>query len=75
MELPFLENCDPDELLAKASGLIFSSARQKALAAGHSVLVSEGDTLFRLHPDGRREAIGKIDPPYRTQRGARYKLR
>jgi len=41
----------------------FDAARSRVLASGQPVLQSDGGTLQRLFPDGRRIPVKRIDPP------------
>jgi len=41
----------------------FLEARDRALAAGLSVLYTEGDSLYELHPDGRKDFVKQIPAP------------
>jgi hypothetical protein len=45
------------------SGSVFAAAREQALAAGRSVLQSEGEYIYEVFPDGRRVVVKKIEPP------------
>ncbi len=53
LERDFIEHV-PDAFLA---------ARDRALAAGMSVLYTEGDSLYELHPDGRKDFVKQIPAP------------
>ena len=57
------------------SGQAFASARGRVLAAGQSVLQSEGGFIYRVHPDGRKELVKEIEPPMTATRGTIYTIR
>ncbi len=42
------------------SGLAFLAAREKVLAAGHSVLQSEQGCIYEVFPNGNRKLVKKI---------------
>lgn len=69
-EILRLENQIPE-----ASGSAFAAARERVLASGQSVLVSEYDVIYRLFPDGRREVVKHIEPPTTVVRGSTFSLR
>lgn len=56
------------------SGDVFAAARQRALDAGLSVLETQGDTLYRVAPDGKRRPIKKLDRPTAVVSGEKIKL-
>lgn len=57
-----------------ASGSAFARARDEVLAAGLSVLQSEGDVIYEVFPDGRRREIKRIEPPTRVVPGSKVRL-
>jgi hypothetical protein len=60
--------------LPALSGSAFAEARQKVLASGLPVLQSEGDTIYRVFPDGRKEFVKKIEPPTAITPGSKFTL-
>lgn len=56
------------------SGSAFAAARAEVLAAGLSVLQSEGGVIYEVFPDGRRRVIKRIQPPTRVVRGSKVRL-
>jgi len=57
------------------SDLAFASARANALAAGQSVLQSEGGPIYEVFPDGRRIFVKQIEPPTQVQPGSKFIIR
>jgi hypothetical protein len=55
-----------------ASGVAFSNARDQAIRAGLSVMVSEGDSVFEVFPDGQRKWIKSIAPPSPAKPGQTF---
>jgi len=45
------------------SGRAFTTARNAAIAAGLSVLQSEGQFIYRVSADGKKELVKEIEPP------------
>jgi hypothetical protein len=45
------------------SGQAFAAASAQVLASGQSVLQSEGASIYRVFPDGRKEVVKHIEPP------------
>ena len=41
----------------------FAAARARALAAGLSLVESDGDVIYEVFPDGRRVRVKQIEPP------------
>lgn len=59
---------------AQLSGEAFSSALDRALQAGNSVLLSEGNSLYRIYPDGRKEFVKSIDAPIAVVPNQQFQL-
>jgi len=55
-----------------ASGVAFSNARNQAFHAGLSVMVSDGDSVFEVFPDGQRKWIKSIAPPSPAKPGQKF---
>jgi hypothetical protein len=51
------------------SAQAFAEARRRVLESGQSVLQTEGEFLVRVHPDGRKEVVKKVEPPVHTKIG------
>ena len=51
------------------AGQVFHEAMKRTLDSGGSVLVTRGDSLFRISRDREPEFLQKIDPPIRVGRG------
>lgn len=47
---------------AHLSGVAFENARNQALKSGQGVLQVEGDALYRVYLDGRKEFIKHVSP-------------
>ncbi len=45
------------------SGRAFATARNTVMAAGLSVLQSEGKFIYRVSADGSKELVKEIEPP------------
>jgi len=45
------------------SGRAFASARNTVMAAGLSVLQAEGQFIYRVSADGKKELVKEIEPP------------
>jgi len=58
-----------------ASGQAFSTARNRVLASGQSILQSEGGFIYRVFPDGRKEQIKQIEPPVLVELGSKFIIR
>ena len=56
------------------SGQAFAEARENVLASGQSVLQSEGGTIYRVYPDGRKEAVKQIEPPTAAIPGSKFTI-
>lgn len=52
----------------------FRAARQRALDAGGAVTETQGDAIYRVYPDGRREFVKHIDPPLRYKTGTVFRI-
>jgi len=57
------------------SGAAFSNAFRKTLNSGLSVLVSDGDFIYEVFPDGTRKRVKKIDPRSPVERGKKIPIR
>ena len=58
------------------SGEAFKRAREQALKAGQSVLISDAGAIFEVSPSGVRKRLKSIDPPVRlSQRSRKVRLR
>lgn len=57
------------------SGQAFAAAREKVLASGQSVLQSEGGTIYRVFPDGRKELVKQIEAPTPVTPGTKLTIR
>jgi hypothetical protein len=53
----------------------FAAARRQVLASGESILQREGEKVYRVFPDGRKEMVKEIDPPTPAERGTVYTIR
>lgn len=69
-EIQKLENQFPP-----VSGSAFAAAREKVLASGQSVLQSEGGSIYRVFPDGRKELVKQIEPPTPVTPGTKLTIR
>jgi len=54
------------------SGRAFAAARNTVMAAGLSVLQSEGQFIYRVSLDGRKELVKEIEPPIDVTLGAKF---
>lgn len=68
-DLNFLEQSIPE--LADAA---FSRAYWGALAAGFSVLETEGEDLVEIHPDGTKTFIKKVPPRVPVKKGSKIEI-
>jgi hypothetical protein len=68
-KLDFLERAIPE--LADAA---FNRAYWGALAAGFSVLETEGENLVQVHPDGSKTFIKKVPPRVRVKKGVKIEI-
>lgn len=57
------------------SGQAFAAARERVLASGQSVLLSDNGIIYQVYPDGRREAVKKIAPPTIMDPGIKLTIR
>lgn len=57
------------------SGQAFAAARERVLASGQSVLLSDNGIIYQVYPDGRREAVKKIEPPTIMDPGIKLTIR
>ena len=57
------------------SGQAFAAARERVLASGQSVLLSDNGIIYQVHPDGRREVVKKIEPPTIVDPGIKLTIR
>ena len=57
------------------SGVAFANAYQQAIQNGLSVVVSEGESLFEVFPDGQRKLVKTIAPPSPAQIGQKFVIR
>jgi hypothetical protein len=64
-----------EEQFPALAGAAFAAARAEALAAGESVLQSEGGAIYEIFPDGTRKWVKDIEPPTRVVRGAKITIR
>ena len=53
----------------------FKQAYWNALAAGSTVLSSEGGFLVEVYPDGTRKKLKKLSPPIKIEPGQRLELK
>ncbi len=65
-----LENTFPS-----LSGDAFSAAFKRTIESGMDVLIAEDGYIYKVFPDGRREKIKKIDPPYSVEQGKPIQIR
>jgi hypothetical protein len=64
-----------ESLFPPVSGSAFAAAREQVLASGQSVLQSEGGSIYRVFPDGRKELVKQIEPPTMVAPGAKLTIR
>jgi hypothetical protein len=57
------------------SGQVFAAARERVLASGQSVLLSDKGIIYQVHPDGRREVVKMIEPPTIMDPGIKLTIR
>ena len=50
------------EAFARAARRATRAAHMAALQSNSSVLIAEGDDLYRVHPDGSRDPVGDVSP-------------
>ncbi len=65
-----LENTFPSR-----SGDAFSAAFKRTIESGMDVLIAEDGYLYKVFPDGRREKIKKIEPPFSVAKGKPIQIR
>ena len=53
------------------SGRAFATARNTVMAAGLSVLQSEGQFIYRVSADGKKELVKEIEPPIEVAIGTK----
>lgn len=49
------------EFIAKVASDASGNAIEKALSHGRSVTIQKGETIVKVHPDGRTDTIRKIE--------------
>ena len=54
------------------SGRAFATARNTVMAAGLSVLQSEGKFIYRVSADGSKELVKEIEPPIDVAIGTKF---
>lgn len=64
-----------EEEFVRLSGTTCSTAYQSALQAGLTVLVSKGDQVVEVSPDGTERPVKTIIGPSPVQPGSKYILR
>lgn len=52
-----------EESFPQLAAEAFNDAHKKALQAGLSVLISEGDKVYEVFPDGKKILVKNIEPP------------
>ena len=57
------------------SGSAFATARQKVLASGQSVLLSEDGVLYEVLPDGTRKFVKQLESPTPIVPGRTYTIK
>mgnify|MGYP001586514579 CR=1 FL=1 len=63
-----------ESLFPPVSGSAFADARKQVLASGQSVLQSEGGSIYRVFPDGRKELVKQIEPPTPVIPGSKHTI-
>ena len=74
---PVISEKDIDTLeqqFPAVSGSVFAAARDRVLASGQSVLISEDGIIYEIFPDGTRKQVKEIDPPIAVERGKKIHL-
>ncbi len=56
------------------SGVAFSNAYDQAVHAGLSVVVSDGEAIFEVFPDGHRKKVKTITPPSPAEPGQKFTM-
>jgi hypothetical protein len=64
-----------EEQFPAISGQVFANAREQALAAGQSILISQDGIIYRVYPDGRRRMVKRIAAATPVVVGTRFTLR
>ena len=54
------------------AGRAFATARNTIMAAGLSVLQSEGQFIYRVSADGKKELVKEIEPPIDVAIGTKF---
>jgi hypothetical protein len=63
-EIQLLESTFPS-----LSGRAFTTARERVLQSGQSILESKDGIIYQVYPDGRKVVVKKIEPPTRVAAG------
>ncbi len=67
---------EAERRLPEMAGEAFRKARERALKAGRSVVISDAGAIYEVSPAGTRRQLKTIDPPVRLQqRSRKAKLR
>lgn len=69
------EMLELEERIPAKADKAFKAARDRALAAGRSVVFAENGMIFRLFPDGTRKELKRIAPPVRLKRAAKFLIK
>lgn len=56
------------------SGAAFAAARDRVLASGQSVLLSEQGVIYEVFPDGSRRRVKEIEPPVAVEPGQKIHI-
>lgn len=56
------------------ASMAFALAREKALAAGLSVLQAESGVIYEVFPDGSQREVKKIPKPTPVIRGSKFRI-
>jgi hypothetical protein len=54
------------------AGRAFATARNTVMAAGLSVLQSEGQFIYRVSANGKKELVKEIEPPIDVAIGTKF---
>ena len=57
------------------SGVAFTAASERTLAAGQSVLQTADGVLYEISPDGTRRRVKEIEPPTPVIPGSKITIR
>lgn len=57
------------------AGSAFATARERVLASGQSVLLSDNGFIYEVFPDGGRKVVKTIEPPIHAVPGSTYIIR